>query len=134
MIFAFAVAALQSSVAVNDSDVRFLREAQELNTRLDTCIEASVSKFIDSREPADVVASVAMWECQGRALDLFENRVRYMQAAQPNRDAQAVRLEQAAKHPAFLQARTEQAVYYVVTRRLGMSSAMPIEDYNSIKR
>lgn len=131
---ALAVVALQSSPTWSQRDTQYLTEGQELTARLDTCIEASVAKFIASNEPADVVASVAMWECQGRALDVFENGVRYMQAVRPNEDASTIRREQAAKHPAFLEARKEQAIYYVVTQRLGLSWHMPVEDYNSIKR
>lgn len=134
IITALIVAAFQSSPTWKDADTRFLREGQELTARLDSCIEASVSKFINSQEPADVVASVAMWECQGRALDIFENDVRYMQVVRPNSDAQPIREDQAAKHPAFVAARKEQAIYYIVTQRLGMSSHMPVEDYDSIKR
>lgn len=99
--------------------------------RHDECIEASARKFIPSSEPADVVASAAMWECSGRFMDVFEAGVAYKIAASPTSDPQTIRFREAAELPQRKVQRREQAIYFVVTTRMGLSWHMPREPYNS---
>lgn len=99
--------------------------------RHDACVEASVAKFITAKEPADVIASVALWECSGRWSELFEAQVAFQQASSPTSDPQAIRRLLVADLPRDEAQRRERAIYYVVTQRMGISWHMPDEPYNS---
>lgn len=99
--------------------------------RYDQCIEAASRKFMSSAEPADVVASAAMWECSARELDLFEAELAELTRGGPPDEVSRIRLAQAGKQPERQARRKERAIYWIVTQRLGMPSNMPFTDYNS---
>lgn len=114
-----------------DAQDRLLQAVSTAAERHDECIEASARKFIASNEPADVVASAAMWECSGRYMDLFEAGVAYLTASSTSRSPQEVRREEFEKLPRDEATRRERAIYFVVTTRMGLSPNMPHESYNS---
>lgn len=121
-MIAFAIAvALQS----NPNPVQIAVE------RYDQCIEAASRKFMSSPEPADVVASAAMWECSARELDLFEAQLIELTRGRPANELPGLRLVQAGKQAERQARRKERAIYWIVTQRLGMPSHMPSTDYNS---
>ena len=133
-MIAFALLlALQTNPQIDAVVRATLSEADALGRaveRHDECVKTSVARFISSSEPADVVADVALWECNGRNMDIFEAGLALRVAGSPTSDPRELRIKMADDQPRVDAARRRMVIYYVVTQRLGMSWHMPREAWN----
>lgn len=133
-MIALAIAALiQSDQARIGSFVERARPQtsvlQEASAAWNRCLEQAADKYMVSSEPADVVASAAMWECQRHKVVVFDAAVALRIATLPNLSEQEVRrqllTDPMISDPTGENGRRDRTVYLVVTKRMGLPAIPP---------
>lgn len=128
MMIALAFAALlQSNAVMEDIARRTQAEQRALSDAVsswDRCLSRAVDKYAVSEEPADVVASIAMWVCSRHRNEVFDAQVAFHLAARPGLDEQEVRIQlrtdPANTDPTGEEGRRERTTYEVVAKRMGL--------------
>lgn len=89
----------------------------------DACLNRWKVEYEPSGEPANAVATAALWSCQGEFAEMFDAVVAYKVAAVPGRSAREVRLEEVENIPLMIQSREWRLTKDIVEIRLARRRA-----------
>lgn len=124
IVTALAIVLLQTSSQSAALD-RMARETQAelraLGTATDTwraCLNGAADRFLVSGEPADAIATAAVYECRTAEVAVFDAAVVFKMAALPSRSERDNRADNVEPHRRLVENEQNRLTHYVVMQRL----------------